>query len=202
MKIYTSDTKECEIHNLDEWFTFCPPEGKEAHWKDGRSAKEMAKFWLNKNHCEKFKKFIRPKFDSFKKPRQHDLLISEKNNKTIITVEGKVDEPFGNGLFGENFKKTIDEKISNNNSKSLDRMINLYQNYFKNNCAVLSIMYQLTYWFAGSLHDAIKFDTENIVMVLHEFRNNTAAAEKLQKNHAEFDKFINFISNESLHDYL
>jgi hypothetical protein len=211
MKIYTSDTKEHEIRDLEEWFKLSPPEGKEKQWVDNRSAKEMAKFWLNKDNYENFKLFIRQnigdfefdyivpeylsKFDSYGKPRQHDLLIAEKNNKTIITIEGKADEPFGDGTFGERFQKTIDEKISNGNSKALDRMINLYQHYFKSNGVVLSIMYQLTYWFAGSLVDAIKFDTDNVIMILQEFQSSSTAAEKLQDNHVEFEKFIEFISN-------
>jgi hypothetical protein len=210
MRIYTSDTRKYEIHDLEDWFKFCPPEGKEKQWVDYRSAKEMARFWLNKDNHENFKRFIcrkidafefdyivpeyLSKFDSFGKPRQHDLLISEKNNQTIITVEGRADEPFGNLTFGENFKNTIDEKLLNGDSKALDRMINLYQHYFKDNSAVLSIMYPLAYWFAGSLIDAIKFDTENIIMVLQEFRSGATTAEKLQNNHVEFDKFIEFIS--------
>ena len=216
MRIYSSDSKENEIKNLDDWFKFCPPEGKEKQWVDLRSAKEMAKFWTtydghySESYLEDFKAFIGKsikdfeidyivpeyvsKFDNFGKSRQHDLLITETNNNAIITVEGKADEPFGNIYFGEKFKETIDEKIKNNDSNALDRIINLFQNYFKSNAKTLEIMYQLTHWFAGSLVDTKKFKTENFIMVLQEFRSITTKIEKLEANHNEFEKFIELIS--------
>jgi hypothetical protein len=210
MKIYTSKSKENEIYNLDDWFKFCPPEGKEKQWVDFRSAKEMAKFWTVESNAEDFKAFIKQsfkdfefdcivpeyvsKFDSFGRSRQHDLVIMEKHNKVILTIEGKSDETFGDMFFGEKFKETITEKIKNNDSKALDRMINLYHNYFKSNAKTLEIMYQLTHWFAGSLMDAIQFNTQNFIMILQEFQSNLTKAEKLNSNHIEFEKFINFIS--------
>jgi hypothetical protein len=210
MKIYASASREKEINNLDDWFKFCPPEGKEKQWIDLRSAKEMAKFWMAENNIEYFKEFIKQsfndfdfdyivpeyvsKFDSFGKPRQHDLLVTGKNNAVILTIEGKSDETFGNMLFGENFKEAITEKTRKNNSKALERMINLYQNYFKSNAKILEIMYQLTHWFAGSLADAMQFNTENFIMILQEFQSNLTKAKNLNSNHIEFEKFIEFIS--------
>lgn len=216
MKIFTSDAKEKEIKNLDDWFKFCPPEGKEKQWVDDRSAKEMAKFWTAAEGCytesypEDFQVVIQKglkdfeidyiipeyvsKFDNFGRSRQHDLFIYGKNNVAIVTVEGKADESFGGMFFGDKFKETITDKIKNNDSKALDRMINLYQNYFKSNGKILEIMYQLAHWFAGSLVDAIKFDTQNFVMVLQEFRSSLTVKEKLETNHDEFEKFIDFIS--------
>ena len=34
------------IHSVDDWLRFAPPEKGESHWKDGRSAKELAKAWF------------------------------------------------------------------------------------------------------------------------------------------------------------
>jgi hypothetical protein len=195
---------------LDEWFNKCPPEGKEKQWVDTRSAKEMAKFWLDQNSRESFRAFIQQKingldydyiipeykssFDNYGKPRQHDLLIVAKDQKTIITIEGKADETFGTMSFGSNFIDTLNTKLENTNSKALDRMINLYQNYFKCNGNILDIMYQLAYWFAGSLIDTIKHDAQNIVLVLQEFRSESTDDEKLNNNHREFEKFIALMS--------
>jgi hypothetical protein len=195
---------------LDDWFKFCPPKGKEEQWVDFRSAKEMAKFWLTESNAEYFKAFISQvfksfeydyivpeyvsSFDSFRRPRQHDLLITEKNNNVILTVEGKADEPFGDMSFGDKFQETITKKVKDNNSKALDRVINLYQNYFKSNAKILEIRYQPAYWFAGSLVDAIKFDTRNFIMILQEFKSIVTAAKNIDANHIEFEKFIEFIS--------
>ena len=211
MKIINSMGKKLEIDNLDKWFELCPPQKKEVHWKDYRSAKEMAKFWLNQDNCNDFQKFIRKsipvfnfeyiipefesKFDGYPSPRKHDLYISEKSNKAIITVEGKADEPFGNKNFGEYFIKAIETKIENKKSAALDRVANLYLNYFYGNGNILNIMYQLSYWYAGSLVDAIKADTENFIMVLQEFKSNETDSEKIKKNHIEFNEFIEFITD-------
>lgn len=35
------------ITSLDEWYSNCPPAKGKDHWKDGRSAKELAKDWIN-----------------------------------------------------------------------------------------------------------------------------------------------------------
>jgi hypothetical protein len=195
---------------LEEWFEFCPPQKGEKQWIDNKSAKEMAKFWLEQDNAEQFKVFIRQKisgfdydyiipeyesaFDSSESPRKHDLFIAGKNSSAIITVEGKVEEPFGQMEFGANFCDTINKKMANKKSNALDRMINLYQNYFHHNGEVLDIRYQLAYWFAGSVVDAIKYDTQNFVMVLQEFKTGSAKEENLVKNHHEFEKFIDFIS--------
>jgi len=210
MVIY-NDLENLEIiDSLDKWFELCPPMKKEDHWKDYRSAKEMAKFWLNKDNPEEFKRFIQKaipdftydyiipefpsNFDSYGSPRKHDLLIADKFSKAIITVEGKADEPFGSEEFGKCLIETIKIKNLKNNSKAFDRMINLYLNYFHSNGYIFSIMYQLLYWFAGSLIDAIKEDTNNFIMVLQEFKSNNTNSEKICKNHNDFENFIEFIS--------
>src|SRR4051794_29362209 len=33
------------IHSVEDWYDFAPPMGRRKHWKDGRSAKEVAKAW-------------------------------------------------------------------------------------------------------------------------------------------------------------
>jgi len=37
------------IQSLDEWLQHAPPAKGEKHWKDGRSAKELAKAWMTPN---------------------------------------------------------------------------------------------------------------------------------------------------------
>jgi hypothetical protein len=74
---------------LEEWFNHCPPKKGKEHWVDGRSAKEMAKFWLDDKKVCDFQSFIRQKikdfdcdyaipeyksqFDSYGSPRQLNL---------------------------------------------------------------------------------------------------------------------------------
>ena len=37
------------IRSLEEWFQYAPPAKGDKHWKDGRSAKELAKAWISHN---------------------------------------------------------------------------------------------------------------------------------------------------------
>jgi hypothetical protein len=137
-------------------------------------------------------------FDDYGMPRRYDLFVAVNDKKTIVTIEGKADEGFGTVDFGNNFLNTIKSKRESTNSKALDRMINWYQNYFKSNGEILDIMYQLTYWFAGALSDAIKHGAENVIMISPEFRNSSVNEEKVNNNHNGFCNFITFISEKSI----
>jgi hypothetical protein len=203
MKIYSNSKDFKEIDSLDKWLKLCSPKGGLKQWKDGFSAKEMAKFWLDEKKSKDFQKFVQkifpdfdyiiPEykscFDNYKSPRKHDLFIAEKNNKAIITIEGKVNEPFGNS-FEKEFIANIAEKANEPKSKKMDRMINLYLNYFQSNSDILKIKYQLLCWFAGSLTDAIKKVTDNFIMILQEFTNNKTNSQ----NHSDFEEFLKLIS--------
>ena len=210
MKIINGLDNKIEIGNLDKWFELCPPKKGIEQWKDLHSAKEMAKFWLEQKNQDDFQIFIKKAipefaydyaipeyvstFDNYDSPRKHDLYIVEKNNKAVITIEGKANEFFGNDVFGNEFINAIKTKIEKQNSHKIDRMINLYNNYFHSDGYILTLMYQLVYWFAGSLVDAIKEDTDNFIMVLQEFRSEKTDFEKINKNHNDFENFIDFIS--------
>ena len=39
--------KTIKITNENEWFLLAPPKGKEKQWKDGFSAKELARFVIS-----------------------------------------------------------------------------------------------------------------------------------------------------------
>ena len=217
MNIFKSDSKKIKIISIDEWFKHCPPKKKEKHWVDGRSAKEMAKFWTNDKSINDFKTFIQQKiidfnygyafpeyesvFDNYSSPRCHDLFICSTDSKTIITIEGKVDEPFGKKKFGEKYKETLNTKKDNDSSKAFDRVVNLRDNYFNGNEKINDIMYQLTYWFAGSLSDAIRFNADNFVMVLQEFTTDLINLGQMLINHNAFIKFIELISEEKCNTF-
>jgi len=215
MEIYTSlENAATKINNLQDWHNYCPPVRK-THWKDGRSAKELAKFWLDdkKQKQLEFLGFIQKKlpdfncgkivpeygtaFDNYSNPRKNDLFILEKNSKTLITVEAKVDEPFGD-IFIENLGKTIKEKKKNPRSRAFERMIGLYHNYFHDNSAILNIGYQLSYWFAGTIAEAERLEVDNAIMILHTFIPPSAStppnAEKKAIIRKDFQNFFSIIS--------
>jgi hypothetical protein len=104
------------IHDLDEWGTLASP-GKD-RWREGYSACELARTWLTDQGLEALTSVLdlvpatrgfRPKrgtaeaqtqFDNFTGPRNHDLLLHGESagGPTVVAIEGKVNEPFGQTL--------------------------------------------------------------------------------------------------------
>lgn len=210
MKIIKSEKETIEIKTVDEWFKHCPPAKGEKQWENGYSAKEMAKFWIKIDNQKEFIKFIKnemsncdfdyaipefcAKFDDYGKSRQDDLRIFSSDKKTIISIEGKVNESFGNFVFYDELIKSIIQKKVTPTSKKFDRLINLYLSFFHSDERIFDIRYQLLYWFAG----AIKAKSENIIMIVQEFRINNKQTENQKQNHEELNKFIDFISNNKI----
>ena len=38
-----------QINSVDDWYSVAPPKSPSLHWKDGRSAKELAKYMISGN---------------------------------------------------------------------------------------------------------------------------------------------------------
>jgi hypothetical protein len=103
------------IHSLDEWRDQAGPAAAE-HWKDGRSAKELAKAWINGDGVTALIRLLdmqphtaglvieqaiaeaQVPFDSYPGgKRNHDLLIRGRvaGGPIVIGLEAKADETFG-----------------------------------------------------------------------------------------------------------
>jgi len=212
MKIIKSENEAIEIVSIIDWkkYFHYATEGKK---KKFHSAEEMAKFWTNPNEQRQFIEFIQnaipdcdlycaipefdAKFDKKGKSRKDDLRIFSIDEKTIISIEGKVDEPFGNSVFYDELIKSIINKKETPSSKKFDRLINLYLNFFSSNERIFDIRYQLLYWFAGAINAKNKnSEIENIIMIVQEFRINNDQSNSQKQNHKEFNKFITFISKD------
>lgn len=119
-----------QITNLDTWFKFAPPMGGDKQWKDGRSAKELARF-LTQDYpnvpnilSEVLNQFTSDEAEftwagehetSFAKHglgrgtgRNHDAILF--NNDIFVGIEAKADEPFGDKYLGEEFENASDNK--------------------------------------------------------------------------------------------
>ena len=199
-----------KIETIHEWFYKCPPKGKDKHWKDGRSAKETAKHWLHtipqpfqellKQHELKYwlcsPEYV-SNFDAYKgNGRNHDLLLiaKDKNDKkVVISIESKVDEPFGDSV-----KKTIEAAIvaksKNSNSRALERIEDLRLALFGVlNDNQLDLKYQLLTAVAGTIAEAKKQGTNTAFFLVQTFvekENN-----KNRQNNDDLDKFIKFFTN-------
>ena len=101
------------INCVDDWYSVAPPKNPSLHWKDGRSAKELAKYMTSiKGYMPKEIEDILVKLGCntniifYGEPeavtslegrgggRHHDLLLVQEN-EVMIGVEAKSDEYFG-----------------------------------------------------------------------------------------------------------
>ncbi len=206
---------EIEVSTLDEWRKYCGPVNPEIQWKDKRSAKEMARFWLDITNQEAFRKYLNPldpniqfetaypehptKFDDYARPRINDLCIYAKGCEKgfLISIEGKADEPYGTNYFLQEFQNSIIEKQKNINSKKLNRTIELF-NRFSNNDMLLAIRYQLLYWLAGSIDEAKRNNISDVVLISQEFHSDITSEEKIALNANDLNGFVSFVCEKEI----
>lgn len=206
-KLIASD----KIESLYEWFYKCPPQGKLKHWKDGRSAKETAKHWLH-TIPQPFKDLLKPfqlkytlcspeyvsKFDSYKgNGRNHDLLLIAKDKhskKVVISIESKVDEPFGDTVAKTKFDAE-NSKEKNINSKALERINELREDIFGElNDNQLDLRYQLLTAVAGTIAEATKQGAKSAYFLIQTFVSDEIDKNKHNQNKVDVDKFLSIFS--------
>lgn len=214
LKIYNDIKKNIEISSVQEWFKYCPPAQGKKQWVDKRSAKEMAKFWTDIHKQNDFLLFMKKikkelilnyafpematAFDENGSPRKNDLCVfaTDRNKEILIAIEGKADESFGVNVDKE-WIESIPEKIRNNKSKKIDRIIGLYQR-FDNNANFLKLKYQLIYWLAGAIDEAERRQIETVFLIVQEFHSEKTEEKKINLNKSDLDLFVNIISNSVL----
>lgn len=105
------------IRSLLEWEQFAGPVSGD-QWADGYSALELAHCWLENEPINDLRSILdlvpelstftpelgvpeaKSSFDAYSGPRTHDLLLigTAAGGRTVIAIEGKVNEPFGQKL--------------------------------------------------------------------------------------------------------
>lgn len=200
-----------QIGSLNEWFIKCPPQSKQKHWKDGRSAKETAKHWVY-TIPQPFKDILKqwklefnvcsPEFVSTfdangGNGRNHDLLIlAENENKEpfVISVESKVDEPFGDTI--SDTIKAADLRLEKSpNSKGLIRIEDLRIALFgEEDNSQLSLRYQLLTAVAGTISEAKKQKAKSSIFLIQTFISSEINKNKQKQNQNDLDSFIALFS--------
>lgn len=182
--------------NAESWKAFL---ASETHWKDNYSAKSAAESWESVdglpieiisafNQHESFKDsemlLAIPEFKvplpGGSRPSQNDLLVvtSNENGLTVITVEAKVNEDFG---------QTIKEWIkdaSQGKEKRLEYLLKLLNFQSKE---IDNLRYQLFHRLGSAIIMAKKFHAKKALMIIQSFQEND------EKNH--FKDYQNFISS-------
>lgn len=204
------------ITSLEEWQDKCVDE---KHWKEERSAMELAKEWIF-NDGENLKKLMErhndfreveflkaspeiiTTFDNFNKGRQHDLLIigQEADEKVIISVEAKVDEPFDNDKVGSAYMKGLMKRLNGENTNAPERIEKLIEALFDKPYSnkIIKLKYQLLHAVAGTMAEAKKQTASKALFVVETFLTPDINMEKNRENMNDLDRFIREISSNNI----
>lgn len=203
------------IKNVDEWFQACPPKKGLSHWKDGRSAKEMAKIWTTEipsafsdifNNHQNFRsidpEFAVPekktRFDNFNgEDRNHDLLIiaKSKHGKTVVCIEAKVDEDFGGTTVGADYLNYQLKRAAGSGTKKPARTETLVKALFDPSQyhKVGDLMYQLLTSAAGTIAEAAAQKADAAVLLVQVISVDSDKL-KAKENDISLNDFLNVMS--------
>lgn len=209
------------ITTVDEWKKICPL-AKNEHWKDGRSAKELAKDWINNkgkdledllgSFCafkgisfNKASPEFQSKFDEYKgNGRQHDLLVLASHNKEriLISIEAKVDESFGD-IIKDYYIKKIVSRIKGERTNAPDRVEELIKNIFEENIkvAVFDLRYQLLHAIAGTIAEAKRQKAKTAIFVINTYCSKDEkvfSPVKHQNNMKDLNQFVSYLSKNQI----
>ena len=205
------------ITNIDDWFSFSPPAKGAVQWKDGRSAKELAKAWFRTGQPQMPEELVLlleshpvthgfqaevgiPEKETFLDDfggngRNHDMVIIGNTNaeRVLIAIEAKTDESFGDKIGAY-----IESRLRKNpRSRVADRIRQLSMGIF-GHTNVTGLRYQLLHAVAGTLIEAKNQGASVAVLVVHEFVPEGGKSDKARENEKDLVAFIERLS-EGLH---
>jgi hypothetical protein len=199
-----------EIRSVDDWFKYAPPKMGARHWKDGRSAKELARSWFRTEFAsppEELRLLLEGAFltemefdearpecilelDDFRgEHRNCDLVVlcTAGTQRIVINIEAKADEPFGDSTVGAYY----DQKL-NSASNVPKRIESLSAALFgkKPDALIRNLRYQLVHSTAATLIEAADSKADVAVFLVQEFYSASLSSMKLQQNRTDWANFV------------
>ena len=202
--MYTVEIKKKgkKVESIEEWKRIAPPKKENEHWKDGRSAKELAKYMMKESgylpkeiedillnigcstgnftgEPEKVTSLIGSGMG-----RNHDLLLI-KEQEIVIGIEAKSDEILGKYISDELSSKNISQNKINRINELYKLVYGCYPS--KIEC----IRYQLLTATVGTLEEAKGLNISKALLLIITFKkdkfyNNN----KVNLNKRDIDVFI------------
>lgn len=200
------------ITDETDWFRVAPPKGREIQWKDGYSAKELAKFVTKKSQL--FEDLItnvitetdnvitealigepevETKFpEGNREGRNHDLLLYNETDDLIIGIEAKVKETFGSNSI---YKEYAGTKPNTDKYKRIEWIRSTIINGKKlDNPEIRNLKYQLFTATAGTLLEAYKRGKDKCILLVLSFHEGKKGS---QSNKSSFDDFVKVVDPEN-----
>lgn len=201
------------LATLDEWHRHAPPKEKHKHWKDGRSAKECARAWLDaapdlpseisdtlrscndigslRDWCAEPEAKVR--IDGFRGPPNIDVLLTgcDDYGPVVVAVEAKADETFGAVI-----ERTLSDAYARLEAKPKSKGVARVQQLAKlfgltlEQRDVLDLRYQLMTVTAAVLAEAERRAAQRAIVVVHEFVTPLTTPEKRARNSRDLDLFL------------
>ena len=201
-----------KITGISEW-----PQPKRGQWVDGRSAKELAKHWINgagipsdvlelleKRFGELTLSKGQPEFgtnlppSNSAGPRMHDLWFLCDHSKlgTItVCVEGKADETFSQTIskYEEDAQKKWEE---NSQSQAVNRLVELKKMIWDRRTPpnVGDLRYQLLSGLAGTGIQAAQDGSSTAVFLIHVFETSETLSFERARNDHDLYRFVETVS--------
>jgi len=196
--------KRDDIYDLDSWFKAAPPMGAAKQWRDGRSAKELARYMTanfpnvpteiqdilsdfttldaefdwNGEYVTDFAKYDLGRGEG----RNHDAFMWNKD--VVVGIEGKADESLGSQLVGDAMIGATDNKM--HRIRGMIKM--LFGDEPVNH---KNIRYQLVTATAATLLEAKERKVNNAVILVLVFKKQGCFSEqKIASNNADIETFL------------
>ena len=212
------------LTSLSQWERHAGPKSAD-QWVDDRSAKEVARAWLEGEgtrlprevssaliDCDAFGAVLRweaepeakLRFDDFPgEPRNSDLVVyaEDSHGLYVMAVEAKADEPFGETV-AETLASALERHLENNRSKGVTRIERLATALFGPRRAgdpgLKDLRYQLLTACAGAVCEAERHGCVRALMLVHEFVTSKTFDDKHARNAADLDAFVRRLSHRSV----
>lgn len=207
MRIHKSGHEICSV---EDWRQWAGPKKGDLHWKDGRSAKELARSWfrlqapappeelrlLMEKHFgtgilfeEGKPECIIPLDDFQGEQRNCDLVVlcRTESQRIAVNIEAKVDEPFGEKVIGAYYDQTLNTR--SNVPKRIEQLsLALFGR--KPDSVIRGLRYQLLHSTAAALIEATERQTICALFLVHEFHSSNLNLERITQNVTDWISFV------------
>jgi len=208
---------DTSVEWLDEWLRLSPPAGGSRQWQDGRSAKEVARAWslgnraLNQmppgigeilSHVGFLPKVgiveLRAELDGFTgNARNHDMVLvgrqSTSEQRVLVAIEAKADEPFGNDSIGEAKQKGLNKPRSKVPAR-IDRLVKAL--FGGVSSVVNTLRYQLLHAVGSTIIEGRRFECAQVIFLVHEFRSQSCSQANLDRNAEHYLQFLRALTGD------
>jgi uncharacterized protein DUF6946 len=201
--------RDAPITSLGDWLALAPPAGRASQWRAGRSARELASAWLRLGRpalpeelaallvsrpettlfaCGQARPEATIALDEHKgATRNADLLLlgEAAGGRTLVTVEAKADEEFGQ--YVSDALKAVEGKDASNLPKRIAALSTLL---FGEGADPSHLRYQLIHGLAATVLEAQRLEAAQAVFAIHEFRTELTNDKKRERNHQDLRYFM------------